>query len=101
MESYPVLWQILGEGDTPVAGRLEIADRSISLHGGQRGAEKRVEVPLAEISCARRALDRVGALRSVAVDTRTLGTILIATLGDLSIRGEILQDLQALVAAVA
>jgi hypothetical protein len=101
MASYPIVWQTETRGEVPVAGRLQMSDRGVVLHGGHRGQERRIEIPAREIIGARSTPEPIGPLRAIALDSRSFATILIATVGGLALRGEILEHLQVLAAAVA
>jgi hypothetical protein len=102
MISYPVVLQKPGIPDPPVAGRLQVTAQGVTFHGGAAQAERRIEIPACDITGARRTSTRVGMLPTVALDTRSLGTILIAALGaGAGTAGEILASLQQLAAAVA
>lgn len=101
MATYPIVWQTDSRGERPVAGRLQISDRGVVLHGGHRGDERHLEIPAHEIAGARNTHETIGPVRAIALDSRSLGTILIATVGGLALRGEILGHLQLLAAAVA
>jgi hypothetical protein len=98
MESYAVLWQ--EGGAAPVTGRLDFGARNLTLHGGHRGAEVRVDIPYTDICAAERGRESIGPLRAIRLDSRTRGSMLLATLGGLTLRGEILESLQRAVSAV-
>jgi hypothetical protein len=98
MHSYAVIWA--PDGGLPVAGRLQLDERSLTLHGGSRGAERRVVVPFADISSVGRAHERIGRLRAIAVDTGGAGALLVASIGGAALDREILERLQVAVAAV-
>lgn len=99
MASYPVVWTADGSRQKPVAGRLEVTDEGVVLHGGSRDDERRVEIPSHEILCARRAQESLGPLRAIALEAASTGTILIATIAGVGLRSEILEQLQRLVVA--
>ena len=94
MGSYPVVWQVAQSGEPVVAGRLEIGRRSLTLHGGHRGSERRLEIPFADISCVRGDYAWLGPLRAIAVDAPDVGSLILATTAGLMIRFEILEQLQ-------
>jgi hypothetical protein len=99
MTSYAILWQ--RAGGAPVAGRLELGEKRLTLHGGHRGAEQRLEIPYCDIYYVQRARENVGPLRGIEVDAYRAGTIRVATIGGLSLRSEILERLQGAAAAFA
>jgi hypothetical protein len=98
MPSYAVLWALKGVDKKPLAGRLQVSEQGVVLHGGSRSAERRIEIPGREIRCARRAITNVGPLPAIALEAASAGTILIATISGLSCRSEILEQLQRLAA---
>jgi hypothetical protein len=96
MASYPVLWRC-GDG-APVAGRLEFGERTLALHGGQRGSEQRMEIAYSDLSVARPAAERIGPLRTIEIDTRRAGAVFVAAFAA-TLYGEILEILQRRAAA--
>jgi hypothetical protein len=101
MATYPIVWQRESRTEAPVAGRLQVSDRGVVLHGGHRGDERHVEIPAREIIGARRTHEPIGPLRAIALDSRSVGTLLIATVGGIALGTEILEHLQVLAASVA
>ena len=101
MATYAVIWTTEGVDDQPVAGRLEVTDRGVVLHGGSRSGERRVTIPSREILGARRTRVSLGPLTAIAVDAASAGTILIATIAGVGCRSEILEQVQRLVMTTA
>lgn len=98
--SYPVLWQD-GATAAPVAGRLSLGPHSLSLHGGSRSRQARLEVPYAELTAAERSPQRLGPLRTIRFDSRHGGTVMLAGLGGMGASLEILEALCRIIAANA
>ena len=96
-----MVWQVEDTGEPVVAGRLELGPRTLTLHGGRRGAERRLEIRFADISCVRGDNAWLGSLRAIAVDAQGIGRLILATTAGLAVRFEILEHLQLAVTATA
>lgn len=92
MAGFPVIWKALGESAT--AGQLELGPSSLTLQGGDHGNERRIEVGYHEIVGLGRANARVGRLHALRLDSRDVGTILIAAFNGAPLTSEILERLQ-------
>jgi hypothetical protein len=99
MTSYPVIWQVGVGGPPPVAGRLDVGPHSLSLHGGRRGSEQRLEISFGELAGVRRTQDRIGVLRAIVIDTVSAGPVTVAAVGASLAYSDILCDLQRIAAA--
>jgi hypothetical protein len=101
VRSYPVVWRVEADGRSLVAGRLEISEHGLALHGGCREDERRLVVPSGAIVCASGDNGWLGQLRAIAVDVRDVGRISLATTAGLMARSEILEQLQLVAAGAA
>jgi hypothetical protein len=88
MTSFPVLWR---NGGTTSPGRLDLERDGLWLYGGEQNRRLRVEIPYDEIVEAERAGDRIGPYPAMRVQTRTAGTLLIASVGTFGTLSEMLE----------
>ena len=81
-----------------MAGRLELGASGLTLSGGGRTLEQRIEIGYDEIVGVGRTFERVGRLVALRLKRRDLGTVLIAAFGGAGLNSEILQQLEATIA---
>jgi len=87
MSSYAVLWQ--GEDGRPRSGRLEFDRHGIWLHGGERGAECRLELRYEDILGVERGpCVRLGPCRAITILSR-MGDLVLASLSGAGVLSEI------------
>lgn len=82
--SVSVLWSEIE--DDVVAGRLDLDDDRVSLHGGSREAVRLLEIPLAElreVRLARRVRDRLRDRTTLLLELRDGRVVSVAALASL------------------
>jgi hypothetical protein len=95
MASYAVILQ--HESEDPAAGRLEIGCHALWFHGSNRGGQQRVELDRAEIVSAGRDPEAmIGPCRAIRIQSRTLGSFLLASISGVGILREILDSINAI-----
>lgn len=91
MSGYAVVWR--NDEELPHAGRLELTEKALSLHGRDRP----LVIPYAEIlGLERGSQTRIGRARAIMIFTkrRNAGELLVATVGGVGLLSEIFTALQ-------
>jgi hypothetical protein len=95
MTSYAVILQ--HEGEPPAAGRLEIGPHALWFHGSNRVGQERLELDHSEIVSAVRDRNiHIGPCRAIRIQSHTLGSFLLASMGGVGILREILESINAI-----
>jgi hypothetical protein len=91
VSSYAVVWR--SDEGSPHAGRLELTEKALSLHGRDR----RLVIPYAQVlGLERGSQTRIGRSRAIRIftDSRNAGELLVATVGGVGLLSEIFTALQ-------
>jgi hypothetical protein len=94
VSSYPVVWRS-GEEPQLSAGRLELADSALSLHGGSGQDPIQLVIPYGDLLGLERGEEvRLGRCRAITIFSRNTGDLLLATVGGVGLLSEIFATLQ-------
>lgn len=92
--SYAVVWARHPE-ERPLAGRLDLTEHGLRLRGGNGEAREKLVIPSTEILGLERGPQvRIGGSRAITVFRRSADELLIASVGGVSVLGEIFTALQ-------
>lgn len=99
MDTYAVLWRYGGDDGHVRAGRLEVRDDQIALHGGAGEEEVREQIDLDQIADVHRVPppERLSRLPSLQIDRRIGPPLLLAATAGVGTFAEILDKLSNIV----